>query len=237
MSNYLLWDFDGTLGWRIDGLQGRAWSSSMLEAIIHLYPENSKILIDDITPHLRYGFPWHEPDMAHTHLNSSELWWKHIRKVMSDAYMKLAFTEQQANELSVEAQNRFVDLSTWELYEDTIPVLSSLQTHGWNHIIVSNHVPELELIINHLGLGAYVEEIINSAIIGYEKPNPEIYKQALVKAAGSKNIWMIGDNIHADILGAEAAGINAILVRNADERAKNQFDHLYDLQKFLMHIE
>jgi hypothetical protein len=36
LGKFLLWDFDGTLGVRGDGLKGRAWSWAMLDAL-HQY--------------------------------------------------------------------------------------------------------------------------------------------------------------------------------------------------------
>ena len=134
----------------------------------------------------------------------------------------------------MEAQRIYLDLATWELFEDTIPVLSVLQEKGWRHVIISNHVPELGLIAKHLGLDRLIEEVYNSAEIGYEKPHPEIYNRALAKYGHADKLWMIGDNILADVLGAEQVGIKAILVRRADTRAKHQFEDLYGVQEFVL---
>jgi putative hydrolase of the HAD superfamily len=229
----LLWDFDGTLGYRIDGLKGRAWSMSMLEAIREFNPLTG-ISIEDISPYLIRGFPWHEPEIAHIHLHSPELWWAHIRQIFERIYFELGFSRLQSAELSLYAQRRYVDLSTWELFDDTIPTIDALYNLGWNHVIVSNHVPELRNIIEHLGLGKYILNIVNSAEVGYEKPNPIIYKLAVEKAGRSNNIWMIGDNINADVLGAEQIGIKGILVRQKDIKAKYQFDNLIKLKDFLI---
>ena len=81
-----------------------------------------------------------------------------------------------------------------------------------------------------------MKKSINSAEIGYEKPHPEIYNRALVKYGHADKLWMIGDNILADVLGAEQVGIKAILVRRADTRAKHQFEDLYGVQEFLLCI-
>jgi len=232
LGKFLLWDFDGTLGFRRDGLRGRAWSMSMLEAIINEY-SRTDITINDITPFLRQGFPWHTPEIEHIHLNSTDRWWAHIRNIFSNIYVQLGFSKSQAEQLAYAAQARFIDLETWALYDDTIPVLMNLYEQGWKHIIVSNHVPELNIIAEHLGLASRVSSIINSAWVGYEKPHPEIYKLALEKTDGASNVWMIGDNIHADVLGAQQVGISSILVRNQDDRAKYQFQDLKGVEGFL----
>lgn len=232
MDRVLLWDFDGTLGGRIDGLFGRAWSASMLEAVRAMMPE-TKLTQEDIAPHLGSGFPWHQPDVAHPELNDPETWWAHIRGIYRDIYGKLGFTTQQSEELAWAAQRRYVDLSVWELYADTLPVLGRLKQAGWRHVIVSNHVPELRTIVRHLGLEELLEDVINSAEVGYEKPNPAIFRIALDRIGAFSEVWMIGDNIKADVLGAEAAGIPGILVRNSDERAKLRFANLLELEAYL----
>lgn len=232
MRKSLLWDFDGTLGYRKDGLYGRAWSGAMFEAIRLIYP-NSNIKQEDIQPLLTTGFPWHEPEKSHTHLSSSELWWTHIENIFTKGYLELGFTENQSVKLSALARERYVDLNTWELYEDTLPVLKSLRDQGWKHFIVSNHVPQLNTIINHLKVNELIEDVINSAEVGYEKPNPEIYKIAMNKVGTVDGLWMIGDNVLADVLGAESVGIKGILVRTKDFRAKYQFEDLCKLEEFL----
>jgi putative hydrolase of the HAD superfamily len=232
LKKVLFWDFDGTLGYRIDGLHGRAWSASMLEAINEVYP-SSILTIEDISPHLRQGFPWHESEKGHTHLHSADLWWQHIKGIFELIFIKLGFTTVQSRELAITAQKRYVDMSMWQLYEDTLPTLKILMSQGWEHIIVSNHVPELRIIVDHLQLTSYISTIINSAEVGYEKPNPHIYKLALERAVNAEHVWMIGDNIIADVLGPEILGIRGILVRNRDTRAKFQFDNLLEIPDFL----
>jgi putative hydrolase of the HAD superfamily len=49
-----------------------------------------------------------------------------------------------------------------------------------------------------------------------------IFKHAvdLIGGVSNKEIWMVGDNIEADVMGAESIGLKSILVRNTDNRAK-----------------
>lgn len=233
MNKYLFWDFDGTLGGRIHGQRGLAWAMCLLEAVREIQPK-SRMTIHDIVPHLKQGFPWHEPEKAHVHLGTPELWWAHLRKVLSRAYLKLGFSQEEAAKLAKLAQKRFLDLECWELFQDAIPTLKELQSYGWKHIIVSNHVPELHLIISHLGLDSYLIDVINSAEVGFEKPNPKIFEVALGRAFRANDIWMIGDNYDADVLGAERVGLKAILVRKMDPRAKYNYPDLYGAKNFLL---
>lgn len=232
MKKVLFWDFDGTLGGRIDGLFGRAWSASLWEALqqLQVYPH---IGTEDILAHLEQGFPWQEPDIAHEELNTADAWWSHVHQIFVKIYTKLHIPEELAHLLARIARERYVDVQRWELYPDTLPVLRALAEQGWTHYVVSNHVPELRSITEQLGVAGVVQEIINSAEVGYEKPNPEIFRIALQRANHPEIAYMIGDNIHADVQGAEGVGIQAILVRNTDASAKIRFENLYEVQRFL----
>jgi len=232
MRKFLFWDFDGTLGGRMDGLKGKAWSASMWEALVEHHLQHH-VNRDDILPRLGHGFPWQEPEKPHLHLNTPELWWAHIESIYKQIYVDLGFTKDVADCLSATARSRYVDLPMWELYPDTLPVLKSLAEQGWTHMIVSNHVPELRTIAAHLGLQSLITDIVNSAEVGYEKPNPEIFHIAMRMAGSPDRVWMIGDNIEADVLGARNAGIPSILVREKDPRAELQFDDCYGIEKFL----
>ena len=70
-----------------------------------------------------------------------------------------------------------------------------------------------------LGLGGFFDEIITSARVGFEKPRIELFQYALRNLRGTSRAWMIGDSYSADIRGAEAAGLPAILVRKAHPKA------------------
>lgn len=209
----------------------------MIEALQSRNLDLPHITHESILPHLTTGFPWHEPEKGHTHLNNAEHWWGHIRSIYTDIYMKLGLSEGLAQELALEAQHRYVDLTKWELYDDTIEVLQQLREAGWKHLIVSNHVPELAIIVEHLGLKPLIEHIVNSAEVGYEKPNPNIYEAALEYTKPDSEVWMVGDNIMADVLGAESVGLQAILVRHQDERATYQYDDLYGVMNLLLQTD
>ncbi|HBR01450.1 MAG TPA: HAD family hydrolase, partial [Ruminiclostridium sp.] len=85
--------------------------------------------------------------------------------------------------------------------------------NGYRNIILSNHIPELPEIAESLGLMELVEICITSAKVGFEKPNPQIFRYALELTGHPEELWMVGDNIVADVGGAEAVGMKAILVR------------------------
>jgi putative hydrolase of the HAD superfamily len=93
-------------------------------------------------------------------------------------------------------------------------------------------VPELRQIVAGLGLDEVVALISCSAETGYEKPHPQAYASVL-EPLGPSEVWMVGDNVVADVLGAEALGIPAVLVRRPDPRAARYADTLAGVERFL----
>jgi HAD superfamily hydrolase (TIGR01509 family) len=65
-----------------------------------------------------------------------------------------------------------------------------------------------------LGLGRYIDFMLSSEEAGIEKPDAHIFEKALFKLGlRHDEVVMIGDNEEKDILGAEAIGIKAYLIK------------------------
>jgi putative hydrolase of the HAD superfamily len=204
---YLIWDFDGTLGYREP-----MWSGSLLEAIREEYPDHP-ITVSEIHPHLEYGYRWHNHEQAYTHVTTAEHWWQEMADLLSAALGKMGFDPEQSRRISGRFRSIYIRFDNWHIFDDTLPTLAALSSQGWRHIILSNHVPELPEIAAHLGITPYIDRIFNSADTGYEKPHPQAYQNVLDTLDQPTALWMIGDNPIADVAGANAMGIPAILVR------------------------
>jgi putative hydrolase of the HAD superfamily len=204
----IIWDFDGTLAYR-PGL----WSGTLMQ-VLEEYNPNHNIDICQIKPYLKDTFPWHKPDKPHHHLSTPESWWSHIEEVIANAYQAVGITKEISVYLAQLVHQRYIDPQGFILYDDAIPILKHLTSKGWKNIILSNHVPELPQIVEQLGLGQLISICITSATIGYEKPNPEAFKIALSMTGNPKTVWMIGDSVSADIIGAQNVNIPAILVHS-----------------------
>ena len=205
----ILWDFDGTLARRSGGTN---ISGCMVETLDEHEP-NHEVDVELIRPFVRSGFPWNSPERAHPHLSTTASWWEHVEPILARGFEGVGFAPERAKTLGKLARERYVDVQHWEIFPDTIPALSTLRDLGWRHLILSNHVPELPSIVTGLGLASYFEALVNSAETGYEKPHPEAFAIARRAAGTPSTLWMVGDNPTADIAGAEAVGITAILVR------------------------
>lgn len=220
-EHVVLWDFDGTLGYR-EGL----WSSALIRAL-GIHEPGHMITVDDVRPLLAHGFPWHEPERPHPELGDPPAWWDHAEAVVAGVFAELGYEPERCKLLARAAHEAVVDPSTHRLFSDARPALDLLSHLGWEHVIVSNHVPELESIVCALGVRYMFHSVLSSACTGYEKPNPGAFRHALEVVAYPERVWMVGDNLVADVQGAESMGIPAILVRrdgNARRRAADLLD-------------
>jgi len=225
----LIWDFDGTLAHR-RGETG--WSILLAETLDAEEPGHGHSA-DTFRPHLREGFPWHRPEVAHPELCEPEAWWGSVQPVLARAYEFAGYAPARALELADAARRVYVDPGVgWALFDDTLRTLARLSEDGWTHAILSNHVPELREIVAGLGLEDIVADISCSAETGYEKPHPRAFASVLDRFQPSE-AWMVGDNVMADVLGAETVGIPAVLVRRPDPRAERYADSLNGVAQFL----
>ncbi len=225
---YLLWDFDGTLGYR----DGGAWTASLLEVLDGAMPFHT-VTLDQLRPFLLAGFPWQEFDRPHPHLTSADLWWEAVLPILERAYLGVGFDAGCARELAGQFRAVYLNLDRWRLFDDVLPTLEALSVRGWTHAILSNHVPELGDIVRHLGLASRVAHVFNSAETGYEKPHPRAFQIALEMLPDVETAWMIGDSLAADVQGAEAVGLPAILARRHHPQARHCCETLCEVSAHL----
>ena len=222
----ILLDFDGTLATR----NGRFAGTLVAEAN-GVLPER-KLTKDEISPFLKTGFPWHTPEQPHTYQTPDE-WWVALNPVFVKAYMAVGLGPKLAEDLATKVRKVFLDFRQWSVYKDVVPCLSSLRRLGWVHYVLSNHVPELPQLVDSLGLSSFFADVSTSARTGFEKPHPEAFKGIIRQLPNDCNIWMIGDSHIADVQGANAIGLPAILVRNRHDDAKYCCASLNEIEEIL----
>jgi putative hydrolase of the HAD superfamily len=206
----VLWDFDGTLA-RRPGM----WSGCVIE-VLDREQEGHGIARDHVREALRDGYPWDAWEEPHPHLCEEGRWWEAMERRIALALERVGIEVGRAGALARAVRARYLDVGVaWELFEDTKAALSALSEQGWRHVVLSNHVPELADLIGGLGLAAHLDGIFSSARTGYEKPHPEAFRLALRACGRPRRAWMVGDNPRADVAGAEAVGLPAILVRSS----------------------
>jgi HAD superfamily hydrolase (TIGR01509 family) len=91
--------------------------------------------------------------------------------------------------------------------------LARLRAAGLRLGVVSNSDGRVEEALQAAGLRQYFDTVVDSALVGVEKPDPRIF-QAALEALGvaPDEALYVGDLYEIDIVGARAAGIEAVLL-------------------------
>jgi HAD superfamily hydrolase (TIGR01662 family) len=119
-----------------------------------------------------------------------------------------------AYECAVEITRGWERHENFELYEDTIPVLGQLRRAGLRLGLVSNSARDVHEFALHHALE--IDAGLSSFHHGRTKPHASIFRAVLdLLEVEPAQAAMVGDTIEADIDGARALGMRAILVDRA----------------------
>jgi len=79
--------------------------------------------------------------------------------------------------------------------------------------VISNADGRIEDVLRRCGIADCFRTITDSGLVGYEKPHPEIFRQALLSMnARAEESLYVGDVYSVDYLGATGAGMQAMLM-------------------------
>ncbi|HAV77736.1 MAG TPA: hypothetical protein DCX53_10345 [Anaerolineae bacterium] len=119
-----------------------------------------------------------------------------------------------------------VTQENWTLEDDAISTLEELREKGYNLGIVSNAGDDADVqqLARGFGITQYFDFILTSAACSYRKPHPRIFELALSNwYCPPGEAVMIGDNLDADVRGAQQAGLYGVwLSRRADPKMEKQ---------------
>jgi len=90
-----------------------------------------------------------------------------------------------------------------------------VRTAGARLVVVSNWDVSLHDVLARTGLAPLLDGAVISAEAGVAKPDPAIFERALEIAGGIEpgHALHVGDSLEADVAGARAAGVEAVLVQ------------------------
>lgn len=106
------------------------------------------------------------------------------------------------------------EANLWRLMMPSTPgVLGALRERGLQLGVVSNADGRIHQLLGQSGLRDYFAVVIDSHVVGREKPDPAIFQLALEQTnAQAAHTLFIGDIYGIDIIGAERAGLQAVLI-------------------------
>ena len=111
------------------------------------------------------------------------------------------------------------DAIVFAAYPDAAPSLGAVRGAGIPVAVVSNWDISLVDTLARTGLAPLVDVVVHSAGVGASKPDPAPFQVALarlgVPAAGAVHV---GDDPDADVRGARAAGLRALLLERGGRR-------------------
>ena len=106
----------------------------------------------------------------------------------------------------------------WRKVPSELPgALARALQHGIRLGVVSNSEGRLNALFERVGLASYFEIVVDSALEGVRKPDPEIFRRALDRLTVSAGAALYaGDIPSVDVVGARAAGIEGVLIDTFD---------------------
>ena len=119
-----------------------------------------------------------------------------------------------------------VTQKNWILEDDALPTLRKLESDGYRMGLISNagDDQDVQQLARQFGIEKYFDFILTSAACSYRKPHRRIFELALSNwyFLPSEAV-MVGDNLDADVRGAQSVGLFAIwLSRRAGRRTDDQ---------------
>lgn len=109
---------------------------------------------------------------------------------------------------------------------------------GLSLSVISNADGSIDASLTRRGLRDYFDLVVDSAVIGVEKPDPKIFHHALSKTgAAAHETLYVGDIFDVDVVGATAAGLHAVLLDPFGDWDHVDCDRVTDLTELAGLIE
>ena len=124
------------------------------------------------------------------------------------------------------------------LFDDVVPVLTQLRERRLILGLISNVDHDITPLCDELGLSSLLQVVVTSQNAGFNKPQPEIFREALRQAGvePSEAIY-VGDQYQIDVVGASEAGIKGVLLDRGDDFREvtdcPRIQNLTDVVKYL----
>lgn len=103
-------------------------------------------------------------------------------------------------------------LDQWVAYDDTLPTLRALRAAGIRLAVLSNVGIDLGPVLEASGIAGAVDAVVLSYLVGYAKPDPEIFAHAVeLLGVSAERTLMVGDSWRDDS-GAAGLGIRTLIL-------------------------
>ncbi|HEV3272164.1 MAG TPA: HAD-IA family hydrolase [Candidatus Methylacidiphilales bacterium] len=138
-------------------------------------------------------------------------WWK---QVVRHSLPEKAFTEQAAFDVFFEeVYLYYAKPDAWGIYPEVLEVLEALRDHAVDLVVLSNWDARLHAVLDGNGIGEFLSQRFISAELGWEKPDPAIYRHvAEFLRLPPEALLSVGDDPRNDVEGPRKAGWQAMQI-------------------------
>jgi putative hydrolase of the HAD superfamily len=145
---------------------------------------------------------------------SSEAWRDYFRILLTRVGSPPEGTEEIIDTLA-EAHQR---LGLWTVaIEGAVQTVRALKDAGHRLGVVSNAEGRVERDLAGAGFAGLFETVVDSHVVGVEKPDPQIFRIAMERmSVAPETAVFLGDVPSVDIAGARAAGLTPVLLDRHD---------------------
>lgn len=216
--DHTLWDFDKNSAFAFETIfKERGFAISLPDFLSHYIPRNQ-----------HYWKLYQVNQISHDDLRYFRL------KDVFDA-LQFPVSDELIHQISEDYIKYLPDHN--HLFEGAIELLDYLKPNYTLHIITNGFASVQQKKMKNAQLESYFTTVTNSEMAGEKKPHHSIFNYALAIANASKDeSIMIGDSYEADVLGALAAGIDAIYFNEQNNNIETkvlQVNHLLALKNIL----
>ena len=144
--------------------------------------------------------------------------------------------EQAIPEILTRIYDRHKREHLWSWFDPTAAeVFANLKNLGYRLGVISNSDGSIANSMEKFGFAQFFDCMIDSYVVGVEKPDPRIFEIALqqLELPAARCIY-VGDNYDRDVIGARQAGLAPILIDPFDVVAAQDVVRIHELKELVM---
>lgn len=149
-------------------------------------------------------------------------WWKNV---VGTTFFQLGLLKEFSDFTGffAEIYTYFATEEPWYVFPDVFPSLQKWKNRRIQLGVVSNFDSRLNKILQVLDLEQFFTSITISSMVGFAKPDQNIFNIALKKhQLTAQQAWHIGDSLIEDYQGAKNAGIRAFWLNRSLSSLNNE---------------
>jgi len=139
------------------------------------------------------------------------IWWK---QVVNKSLHEGAFADPAKFEAFFDdVYHYYAKPDAWGIYPEALEVLEALRDRAVDLVVLSNWDARLHSVLDGSGLGEFLPQRFISAELGWEKPDPAIYRHvAEILRLNPGALLSVGDDPQNDVSGPKKAGWQAVQI-------------------------